>query len=400
MKRLIVALALLLSLSVTSPAAAADCSLAGLARDPRLASFSGYVAGAHGALWSRHGSSPRSTGSVLKLLTASAALKVLGADYRMTTRVVAGTKAGTVVLVGGGDPTISRVSNGYYPAAARLSTLAAKVKKALHGKKVTKIVVDASLWSQKDSWDTTWKRSEQRIGYLSETSALQVDGDRANPRAAVSPRSTNPARHAGRYLAKALGVPRVKIVTGTAPAGARSLGAVKSPKLSSLVRFMLLTSDGTLAESIARVTSLHAGGDGSAASLATVIPAALKYTGLDTSKLRIRDGSGLSTRNGVSAAFVSTLLARLPASVTSGLSVAGRTGSLASRFTSSPARGHIRAKTGWLDTEYSLAGIVHARDGSTERFAFYAIGAHVKPSAKVALDALATRVYVCGGRTH
>jgi D-alanyl-D-alanine carboxypeptidase/D-alanyl-D-alanine-endopeptidase (penicillin-binding protein 4) len=300
------------------------------------------------------------------------------------------------VLVGGGDPTISRVSNGYYPGAARLSTLAAQVKKALHGRAVTKIVVDASLWSQKDSWDATWKRSEQRTGYLSETSALQVDGDRANPRASVSPRSTNPAQHAGRYFAQALGVPTVTVVSGTAPAGARSLGAVKSPKLSSLVKFMLLTSDGTLAESIARLTSLKAGSDGSAKSLQKVITGALPIA---APSVTIRDGSGLSTRNRVSPKFVTTLLAHLPAAVRAGLSVAGRTGSLASRFTSSPASGHILAKTGWLDTEYSLAGIVHARDGSTERFAFYAIGAHVQPAAKVALDALAARVYVCGART-
>ena len=54
------------------------------------------------------------------------------------------------------------------------------------------------------------------------------------------------------------------------------------------------------------------------------------------------------------------------------------------------------AKTGWLDTEYSLAGIVHARDGSEQAFAFYAIGPHVSASAKQALDALAAGVYRCG----
>jgi D-alanyl-D-alanine carboxypeptidase/D-alanyl-D-alanine-endopeptidase (penicillin-binding protein 4) len=58
----------------------------------------------------------------------------------------------------------------------------------------------------------------------------------------------------------------------------------------------------------------------------------------------------------------------------------------------------VLAKTGWIDTEYSLAGIVHAKDGTTLVFAFYAIGSRVTVQAQAALDVLATGVYKCGGR--
>ena len=52
---------------------------------------------------------PASTG---KLLTGAAALLTLNPTDRLTTRVVAGPEPGTVVLVGGGDPTLSVLPEG------------------------------------------------------------------------------------------------------------------------------------------------------------------------------------------------------------------------------------------------------------------------------------------------
>ena len=72
-------------------------------------------------------------------------------------------------------------------------------------------------------------------------------------------------------------------------------------------------------------------------------------------------------------------------------------GSLAARFTgeNGVARGSVIAKTGWIDTAYSLGGVINAKDGTRLTFAFYAIG-DVRDDAKLALDTLATAVYNCG----
>jgi D-alanyl-D-alanine carboxypeptidase/D-alanyl-D-alanine-endopeptidase (penicillin-binding protein 4) len=80
------------------------------------------------------------------------------------------------------------------------------------------------------------------------------------------------------------------------------------------------------------------------------------------------------------------------------LPVAGESGSLSSRFTgpNSEARGSVIAKTGWIDTAYTLGGIVKAADGTPLTFAFYAIGGTVGDNAKEALDTLATSVFHCG----
>jgi D-alanyl-D-alanine carboxypeptidase/D-alanyl-D-alanine-endopeptidase (penicillin-binding protein 4) len=386
------------------------CTINSLAKDKTLMDFSGQVVNLDtgDVLFDRDGDQAARTGSLLKLITATAALQVLGPDATLKTYVYAGDTPGTVVLVGEGDPTLSRTPVGqesYYPGAPKLQTLADAVIAASDpAVPITNIIVDASYWSTDDKWLDSWKRSEQTTGYLSEVTALQVDGDRKNPKKAVSPRSTDPVTAAGTYFAKALGVPSATITVGTKSAGAAELAQVESQPIADLINQMLLTSDGTLAESIARVTSKVAGENGSAASLQTVMTGQLSALGLDVSNLGIVDGSGLSADNAVSPEFFNQLIALLKQGqnnlniVYNSLPVAGETGSLASRFTgaNAKAKGAVIAKTGWIDTEYALGGVVNAEDGTTLAFTFYAIGDGITKSANTALDTLAAAVYSCG----
>jgi serine-type D-Ala-D-Ala carboxypeptidase/endopeptidase (penicillin-binding protein 4) len=390
------------------------CSIASLAADPRLMTFSGAVRNATTGelLFDRAASAGVAQASVLKLLTAAAALNILLPDTQLSTRVYEGSSPGTIVLVGGGDPTISALHSGesVYTGAPKLDDLAAQVK-ANYDPTVTKIVLDASLWSTGDKWDDTWKRSEQTKGYLSEVTALQVDGDRADPTAAVSPRSTDPVARAGTLFALALEHAGVDIdpsaVTfslGSAVTTKPILGEVKSQPISVLINQMLVMSDGTLAESLARLVSKSMGLGGSAASLGQAIPSALAVFEVDTTGLVIRDGSGLSTSNAVPPAFMTDFLTKVLVGgqelnyIFNSLAVAGKTGSLASRFSgdSAAARGNVYAKTGWIDTEYSLAGTINAADGTQLTFAFYAVGAGIKSSAQAALDAVTTGAFSCG----
>ena len=384
------------------------CTVAGPASDPRLMDFKGYVMNASTGevLFSRDGDTPNRTGSVLKVLTASAALSALGPDYRLTTTVVDGGTPGTVVLVGGGDPTLSAGGPSVYAGAPQLSDLAAQTKtayeKAHPGVPITKLVLDANYWNPADKWDPIWKRTEQTIGYHSEVTALMVDGDRADPNRPTGPRSTDPVARAGAAFAAALGGVGA-VTTGSAPAGA-TLGSVQSQPVASLIPFMLLTSDNTLAEMLARVVSVKSGLGGSAASLQQAIPAALKGYGVPVDGLTIKDGSGLSEANAVPPSYVAKLMVKIKAGgqnlsvVYNALPVAGKSGSLSGRFTGAAAvaRGNVIAKTGWIDTAYTLGGVVNAADGTTLTFAFYAIGNGIKDTAKAAIDTLTASVYNCG----
>lgn len=398
------------------------CSIAGPASDARLKTLTGSVVRADSGevLWDHGGSIPASTASTLKLLVASAAVAVLTPDYRIATDVVDGSTEGTVVLVGHGDATLSALPAGrqsVYAGAPKLSELAAQVVTnyaAKHpGVPITQVVLDAGYWNPADNWDPSVKRSEQTQGYQSETTALQVDGDRADPTKETSPRSTDPIGRAGAAFVAALqgedpgGVVAgsVSTSTGSAVPGAAGLGEVESQPVRTLITQMLLPSDNTLGEMLARIISKASGLDGSSGSLQQAIPGAL--TGafqIPSAGLKIVDGSGESANNQVPPDTMTSLLRQIQAGtnnldvVRAGLSIAGRTGSLASRFTgpNAIARGQVAAKTGWIDTEYSLAGTVTSADGTVLEFAFYAIGAGIKDNAKAALDTLTTAVFSCG----
>ena len=95
-----------------------------------------------------------------------------------------------------------------YAGAPKLSSLAASViskYNAAHpGVPITSIILDASYWNPSDKWDASWKRSEQTIGYHSEVTALQVDGDRSDPTKQTSPRTKDPITRAGKLFLAAL----------------------------------------------------------------------------------------------------------------------------------------------------------------------------------------------------
>ena len=397
--------------AVADPTHLRTCSIAAKAADPNLLTFQGSVINATTGevLFDRNGATPSRTASVLKTLTSAAALAVLGPDYQLSTKVVAGSAPGSIVLVGGGDPTLSAGGGSVYKGAPTLGDLAAQVKAAwaaLHngdGVEITSVVLDSTMWNPEDNWDPTWERSEQTQGYQPEVTALMVDGSRANPRAQDSPRSNDPIGDAGKAFVSALGIAGLTVSTGAAPAGAAPLGEVKSQPVRTLIGQMLPVSDNTLAEMLARVTSKVAGNDGSSASLAKVIPNALVTYGLQPTGVAIRDGSGLSNNNGVPATFVAQLMAKVALGgqnlniIYDALPIAGKTGTLASRFSgaNAVARGAVNAKTGWIKTEYALAGVIHASDGTLLSFAFYALGA-INSRTQPALDTITTAAFSCG----
>jgi len=397
------------------------CSVAAAASDPRLMSLEGYVVRADtgDVLFDRSGATPARTASVLKVFTAAAAVARLGPDFQITTSVYEGSSPGTIVLVGRGDATLSALPAGqesFYTGAPKLQTLAenavSQYAQRYPGTPITHVVLDASYWSTADKWDESWARSEQTIGYHSEVTALQVDGDRADPRASTSPRSTDPVARAGAAFIDALLAadptgdvvdPAVDTSIGSA-VGTTTLAEVQSQPVRVLIKQMLLVSDNTLAEMLARIVSKQSGMDGSAASLQQAIPSALTTFDVPATGLTIRDGSGLSALNAVPASTMTEFMRKVRDGaagldvVAQGLPVAGQSGTLASRFTgdNAVARGQVTAKTGWIDTAYTLAGYLTAADGTPLAFTFYAIGEGIGSDARAALDTLTTAVFTCG----
>jgi D-alanyl-D-alanine carboxypeptidase/D-alanyl-D-alanine-endopeptidase (penicillin-binding protein 4) len=243
-------------------------------------------------------------------------------------------------------------------------------------------------------------------GYVSQVTALQVDGDRSSPAAETSPRSTSPVKNAGVYLKGAIGsaAKHASLVEGVVPDGATVVASVTSQPISVWITDMLQVSDNTEAEYLARLVSLASGGDGSFASIDQTFKTALNSLGPDTTGMVLIDGSGESNKNQVTPKFFTDLMKLVLAGgnnfnyISLALPVAGQTGSLAARFTgdNADADGNVFAKTGWINHGYTLAGYIRPKDGSTLTFAVYALGSNVDGTAKLAIDNLVTGFYRCG----
>jgi D-alanyl-D-alanine carboxypeptidase/D-alanyl-D-alanine-endopeptidase (penicillin-binding protein 4) len=396
--------------TVTPTTDGRDCSIAELALDDRLVGLHAQVLNpaTNEVLFDVQGDVPAQTASVMKLLTATAALQVLGPNYRVQTKVYADLdNPGHIVIVGAGDPTLSRVRVGVqsvYKDAPKLADLAVQINDWARSTPITNITLD-STYFEAEGWDIDNPDSERTIGYQSIVTALQVDGDRANPTAQTSPRSLDPVNAAGIALKKAIGPLAASATLTQDKAGENLLeiASVRSQPISKWIEHMLRVSDNTEAEFLARLVTKQLGYDGSRDWVEDALKEALTRAGLSTDDLQLRDGSGSNEWNRVPATFINALLKKVLNEdgdlgiIKRALPIAAETGSLANRFKGDniDAAGKIFAKTGWTKNEYSLAGIIKAKDGTDLVFSIAAIG-NVNATAKDAIDNLATGIYRCG----
>ncbi|MEU6774263.1 D-alanyl-D-alanine carboxypeptidase/D-alanyl-D-alanine-endopeptidase [Streptomyces sp. NPDC046759] len=338
--------------------------------------------------------------STTKIATAVAALSALGPDHRFTTRTALEPDTGELVLVGGGDPTLTarRNTGGW----AGLRELAADTAKALRKRGVHKVTL---------SYDTTLYSgpSLHPIGVnenLAPVTALTADEGRTDGSGkGPAPRVADPAKDAATKFEGFLedaGITTTPPGPSKATTRAQTLATVSSPPLSDIVERMLTNSDNDIAEALARQTALTSGEPGSFDGGAEAISARLTKLGLPMAGASFHDGSGLDRDDRLTPDLLTALLATAgdPARpglrpVLTGLPVAGFTGTLADRYTDSAA-GVVRAKTGTLTGVNTLAGTVVDADGRLLAFAFMASGTTDPLAAEAALDRTATALAACG----
>lgn len=360
-------------------------------------------------LWQRDAATPLVPGSTVKVLTASAALLALDHHATLRTTVLAGTEPGTVVLVGGGDPTLSAAAKTVYPGAARLDDLVTQVRAAA-AEPVRRVLVDFQRYSG-DVLAPGWTSGDVAEGFVAPISAVMLDGGRADPHLAVSPRAGTPAMAAAAELARRLGADADAVAPGSALPGAAVLGEVASPPVRDLVALVLSTSDNVLAEALAREVARAKGAEPSFSGASSAVLQVLGEHGFDVANVTLVDGSGLSIHDRVPAKLLTELLGAAAAPSGSphyaaalrpllvGLPVAGGSGTLADRYESSATggRGWVRAKTGTLTAANSLAGTVLDAEGRVLVFALVSNGP-APASVRPRLDVLAAALRTCGCR--
>ena len=345
--------------------------------------------------------------STTKLLTATAALSVLGPETRFATTVVAGGR-GRVVLVGGGDPFLaSKPLPTAYPERADVETLAAQVAGALRaqGRSRVRLGYDDSLFSE-PSFNPAWPAHYLPEHVVSPITALWVDEGRPET---GSGRVDDPSLYAAQRFAAALAEAGITVVGeprhGRAGEG-RELGRVESAPLREVAARVLEVSDNEGAEVLSHQVGLAVTGRGTFADGAAAVTQTLADLGVATDQISVHDGSGLSRENQLTPlALLGVLRAVLdPAHpelnpIATALPVAGFTGSLTDRFGEPfpESRGLVRAKTGTLSNVSSLAGIAVDQDGHQMLFALLAdrIAKPDETKAQRALDAAAGALGAC-----
>lgn len=328
--------------------------------------------------------------STMKVVTAATSLVTLGAEHRFATRVVGGASGGRIVLVGGGDPLLTR---------ADVADLAARTARKLRQAGVTSVVVDIDDYLFPQPTDAQGWAPGDRPTYAAAVRPLGFVGDYSNDTVltawtsfvqGVRAKGVN-ARAGSRVLADA---------------DARRITVIRPHSLREAVELMLRVSENNVAEVLFRQVALARGYPATWSSASSAAQEALRDLGVASWPLRLVDGSGLSGRNRLTATALTELLdvalgdARLDALI-DGLPVAGRTGTLINRFASPPAscaRGKVAAKTGSLTGVSTLAGVTQGRDGRWRSFAIlvnHRPAAYPTSSTSLAIDSVAAVVQGC-----
>jgi serine-type D-Ala-D-Ala carboxypeptidase/endopeptidase (penicillin-binding protein 4) len=362
------------------------------------------------ALYGRQPGRAQAPASTVKVLTSIAALSTLGPQAVLRTKVV--DTGSFVVLVGGGDPTLTtRTARG--STAPSLEQLADRTAAALKqaGRVRVGVRFDDSLFSG-PTVSPAWPKTYVETGVVAPVTALRVDSGRVSVRGnarVLDPSAVAASRFADLLRGRGITVvgPQRRVV---APASAPVLAEVRSQAVATIVESMLTRSDDDAAEALAHLAGAASGNGGSFAGGAAATRRVLQSLGVPVAGLVLKDGSGLARTDLAPPRTLSTALVMAGSrahpelrSTLTGLPVAGFTGTLADRFvapTTRQARGVARAKTGTLSGVTVIAGSLVDASGTP---LVYAVMADKVPfggteSARVAVDRVVATLASCGCR--
>lgn len=290
--------------------------------------------------------SQRKPASTMKLLSAVATLKYLDPDESFVTTVSLGTAPDTLVINGSYDPWISmdhrtaaKMNRTSFPRLAFNGLTAAKKNSGGSVKRLKVYYND--LYANEVA---TFKAFFKKRGVTS--TFLKVSEE------------------------KAISLSSEQVVFST------------SPTVKEVMNWFLLWSDNLLSERMARLAAKASGNEFNDKGVAITFATLLIELGIDPSKIIVKDASGLSRENKVTANVLAQLLYKvhldpLLSTLIDGLPVSGETGTLQRRYieTAPDAVGLVKAKSGTLTGTVSLAGYVQSGE---REYAFVVIADKIR----------------------
>lgn len=351
-------------------------------------------------LHARDADSLAAPASSLKVLTAAAALRTLGPERTLRTRVVAVPAADDgateLVLVGGGDVLLGDGASDPDAVAGRagLGTLAERTVAGLVADGVTGEVVlsvDLRLF-EGDPVNPAWAPEDLEDGHVSALQPLAAWGGREAP-GVDEERIPDPAAHAALVLQDRLreeiqrtgadlelGVREAIPATEADRADvvvAEPVAQVESAPVADVAAYMLAHSENQVAEALGHVAAYAVGRPATHDGAARLLEDVAADLGADTAGMELLDASGLAEGARVSPAQLAAVVsaaARVPwlAPVLDGLPRPGEDSTLDERFRGTAAEDAVAAKTGTLDHTVSLTGTVRTADGRVLAFSVIA----------------------------
>ncbi|MBF8186506.1 D-alanyl-D-alanine carboxypeptidase/D-alanyl-D-alanine-endopeptidase [Nonomuraea sp. K274] len=393
-----------------------------------------------------------------KLFTSTAAVETLGLDYRFPTTVLnAGRKLGSVltgdlVLRGTGDPTM--LAEDYDALAKEVAAAGIKL--------VTGKLVADDTWFDGQRLGNDWAWDDETAYYAAPISALtaspDTDYDAGSVIVAVAPEGgkvkvtttpdtdylkivnkatvgsetdvlierqhgtrtvvitgtvagsyqewvavDDPTAYASSLFRASLAAHGVKVlgptVTGATPAGARKLAEHESMTLGELLVPFMKLSNNIHAEILTKAMGREVANQGTWAAGLKVSTDFARANGVQV--INMRDGSGLSRRDGFSPSSIVQLLSAVRSKPWfstwyDSLPIAGNSerfvgGTLRSRMANTPAANNVRGKTGSLTGVTALSGYVTSADGEPLIFSVM-LNQYLSGSPKDIEDKIAIRL--------
>ncbi len=372
--------------------------------------------------------------SNMKLLTAAAVLRGLGAGFEFRTRFR--LRGGRLVVEAGGDPNWIH-GTAHDPAAVFAAVARALRERSVHTLAGIELAAGAFTGPGRPA---TWPQDQLQNDYCAPTGPFVLEqgtftlrleargGDHAHvalvaPPAGVALRGSvalvdrakdavygavdrgdgvsvrgrfprraspvtiqgavdDPARWYEDTLRHALAQAGITVGGAAEPAVADQLVHEHRSDLRPALVRMLEDSSNFDAEQCLRVLGAHTRGDGSLAGGVAALRAQVEsLVGRVPDAAAFVDGSGLSKQNRLTPGLLAVALMQTAgdagATLRTCLPVAGRTGTLEDRFRGTDLVGRVRAKTGWIRGASALSGLV-VRDGGAVRF--FAILMNYEPS--------------------
>ncbi len=281
-----------------------------------------------GELHSNRPDSPSIPASVLKVLTSFTAITYLGGERQFATSIYSVESSSTLVMIGEKDPWLTMyrsISDKYGPAFAP-ALITKSIPSALYesGERIKLEILYTGLYPSDISGLTAiFKAKKIKLTF------------------------TEISKQEARVLATT------------------QIHQILSPSVNEMVEFAVKFSDNRLSQRLAEHAALAHGYKKNPKGLQQTYQDALLTKTIGIEGLVIKDGSGLSKENRVTARTVVDLLRTirdLPEyrAIYQGLPKSGKSGTLKSRYksTAPDAVGLIKAKTGWVNRTVSLAGYI------------------------------------------